>query len=668
MVESAVCSKIEDFEKAKTSLSEEFLSFVDKFYRVLKHASAQQSEMFSIDETIRHFFASNSLPKTFSDLKTIFSLSLDEHILLFLCATVEIKPEFTGLYADLTDSYNLQYITLDLGGKLLKTSLLKCLSNQSPLFQCPLLQIDKRSQFSQAPLRIIESILCYLLDIPFVDSRISSILKYVYPGLSHEKIPHSQQSILPQIQRHFEDPLISVFLQLLGEDDIGKEKIIARVCRDLGKKPVFLEGALLPDNTNDLQQFVRFLHTEAKLKNLLYVICFQEVGFEESLERKKGSFLFYALSYLSKCCLFLCRQPITAMQEHVVSLSVEKPSLEERMAQFFQICPLIKEAPLNWIGNLIEHFDLSERQMHAIAISLQNNSESEKTLSKLQDSVWNFCRQHSRIYLNDPSQRFAPKLGWKDIVLSEHQKEVLESMVSQVKQRYQVYREWGFAKKESRGLGIISLFYGPSGTGKTMAAEVIAQALELDVYQVNISKIVSKYIGETQKNLEEILSAAEKGSVVLLFDEADALFGKRGQVKEGRDRYFNMEINYLLYRIENYRGLSILTTNLKSNIDSAFHRRFHYILEFSYPTQEQRLQLWKSYFPNEAPRDFIDFEQLARITLTGANIRNIVLNAAFQASAAGAPINMSHVKRAIKAEYLKIEKPLTENEWKPILG
>jgi SpoVK/Ycf46/Vps4 family AAA+-type ATPase len=306
--------------------------------------------------------------------------------------------------------------------------------------------------------------------------------------------------------------------------------------------------------------------------------------------------------------------------------------------------------------------------MHAIATSLQNNSESEKTLSKLQDSVWNFCRQHSRIYLNDPSQRFAPKLGWKDIVLSEHQKEVLESMVSQVKQRYQVYREWGFAKKESRGLGIISLFYGPSGTGKTMAAEVIAQALELDVYQVNISKIVSKYIGETQKNLEEILSAAEKGSVVLLFDEADALFGKRGQVKEGRDRYFNMEINYLLYRIENYRGLSILTTNLKSNIDSAFHRRFHYILEFSYPTQEQRLQLWKSYFPNEAPRDFIDFEQLARITLTGANIRNIVLNAAFQASAAGAPINMSHVKRAIKAEYLKIEKPLTENEWKPILG
>ncbi len=227
-----------------------------------------------------------------------------------------------------------------------------------------------------------------------------------------------------------------------------------------------------------------------------------------------------------------------------------------------------------------------------------------------------------------------------------------------------MYRQWGFAARYSRGLGISALFAGASGTGKTMAAEVLAGELELDLYRIDLSAVVSKYIGETEKNLRRVFDAAEAGGAILLFDEADALFGKRSEVKDSHDRYANIEISYLLQRMEAYRGLAILTTNMKSALDSAFLRRIRFIVDFPFPDARMREKIWEGVFPTETPLGSVNFKQLARLNIAGGNIRNIAMNAAFLAASENEPVQMSHLLMAARTEYAKIEKPLTDAEFK----
>jgi SpoVK/Ycf46/Vps4 family AAA+-type ATPase len=196
---------------------------------------------------------------------------------------------------------------------------------------------------------------------------------------------------------------------------------------------------------------------------------------------------------------------------------------------------------------------------------------------------------------------------------------------------------------------------------------VLANELSLDLYRIDLSQVVSKYIGETEKNLRRVFDAAEEGGAILLFDEADALFGKRSEVKDSHDRYANIEVSYLLQRMEDYRGLAILTTNMKSALDTAFLRRIRFIVQFPFPDAAQRAEIWRRIFPRETPTEGLDMNRLARLNVTGGNIRNIALNAAFLAADAGEPVRMCHLLRAARSEYAKLEKPLTESEiggWK----
>jgi SpoVK/Ycf46/Vps4 family AAA+-type ATPase len=231
-----------------------------------------------------------------------------------------------------------------------------------------------------------------------------------------------------------------------------------------------------------------------------------------------------------------------------------------------------------------------------------------------------------------------------------------------VRQRSKVYETWGFTTKGTRGLGISALFAGASGTGKTMAAEVLAGELRLDLYRIDLSQVVSKYIGETEKNLRRVFDAAEEGSAILLFDEADALFGKRSEVKDSHDRYANIEVSYLLQRMEAYRGLAVLTTNMKNALDQAFLRRIRFVVQFPFPDAAQRAEIWRRIFPADTPTEDLKVDKLARLNVSGGNIRNIALNAAFLAADAGEPVGMAHLLRAARGEYSKLEKPLTEPE------
>jgi SpoVK/Ycf46/Vps4 family AAA+-type ATPase len=257
-----------------------------------------------------------------------------------------------------------------------------------------------------------------------------------------------------------------------------------------------------------------------------------------------------------------------------------------------------------------------------------------------------------------------PRYTWNDIVLPEDALTQLQEICQRVAFRHRVLGEWGFDRKLALGKGVTVLFAGPSGAGKTMAAEILANELGLDLYKIDLSGVVSKYIGETEKNLERIFVAAENANAILFFDEADALFGKRSEVSDAHDRYANIEISYLLQRMEEYDGIAILATNLRQNLDDAFIRRTAFTIHFPFPDAEHRLRIWARIWPPETPLAAdVDLQFLAeRCKLSGGNIKNVALAAAFLAAAEQRPVAMKHLQQAIRREYQKIGKVLDDTD------
>jgi SpoVK/Ycf46/Vps4 family AAA+-type ATPase len=311
------------------------------------------------------------------------------------------------------------------------------------------------------------------------------------------------------------------------------------------------------------------------------------------------------------------------------------------------------------IDRLVAQFDLGAGAIEAACDLAAGPAAAPREAAA---ALWDACRVESRPRLDDLAQRIDARAGWTELVVAEPQREVLREIAVQVRQRATVYERWGFAGQGGRGLGISALFSGASGTGKTMAAEVLAHELALDLYRVDLSQVISKYIGETEKNLRRIFDAADRGAAILLFDEADALFGKRSEVKDSHDRFANIEVSYLLQRMEAYRGLAILTTNAKSALDPAFLRRLRFVIGFAFPDAAQRAEIWRRVFPPGAPTEGLDPERLARLNVAGGNIRNIAIGAAFLAAEAGLPVRMAHVLRAAEREYAKLERPLHRAE------
>jgi SpoVK/Ycf46/Vps4 family AAA+-type ATPase len=337
------------------------------------------------------------------------------------------------------------------------------------------------------------------------------------------------------------------------------------------------------------------------------------------------------------------------------------------------------------LDTLANRFRLTSGQI-AAAVTLAQNQAGWSAATQVNQSHHQFNNQSHRRHFPLPTlydlfaaariqsgndlatlaRKVLPKATWNDLILPPDQLSQVRAICQQVKYQHIVYGQWGFGQKLSLGKGLNALFSGPPGTGKTMTAEVVANELGLDLYKIDLSQIVSKYIGETEKNLNRIFTAAEQTNAILFFDEADALFGKRSEVKDAHDRYANIEIAYLLQKMEEYEGITILTTNLMQNLDDAFTRRIRFIVEFPFPEAEYRLEIWRHIFPSATPiSDEVNFETIAqRFKLAGGNIRNIALAAAFLAAEAGQSVGTPHLLQAIRQEFQKMGRFVSEEEFR----
>jgi AAA+ superfamily predicted ATPase len=311
------------------------------------------------------------------------------------------------------------------------------------------------------------------------------------------------------------------------------------------------------------------------------------------------------------------------------------------------------------ITDLANRFRLTPGEIHRAvdALSFETAVGSDEPVD-IGQSLAGSCRSLSNQRLRELAIKIDARYSWSELVLPESKRALLRLICDQVRQQHKVFGEWGFGEKLRYGKGLSALFTGPPGTGKTMAVQVLASEINLDLYKVDLSTVISKYIGETEKNLSQIFKEAETSNAILFFDEADALFGKRTEVSDAHDRYANIEVSYLLQRMEEYNGIVILASNFRVNMDDAFVRRIRFIIDFPFPDEASRLEIWKVHFPKRAPRsDDIDYPLLAKkFAIPGGNIKNVVLNAAFMAAKEDGPIRMEHLLEGTKHEYEKIGK------------
>lgn len=316
------------------------------------------------------------------------------------------------------------------------------------------------------------------------------------------------------------------------------------------------------------------------------------------------------------------------------------------------------------IESLASQFTLTSGQIRDAAYSARYNAlqAGEKLVAA---HLFRAARNYSNPRLSSLARKVEPRYEWNDIILPANQLTILKELVATVRQRPKVLHEWGLGKKLTASDGVTVLFAGPPGTGKTMAAEVIAKELWLDLYKIDLASVVSKYIGETEKNLERIFSEAANSNAILFFDEADAIFGKRSEVKDAHDRYANLEVSYLLQRMEAYDGITILATNLRANLDEAFARRLQFAVDFPFPDIADRIRIWETLFPNEAPTEVdLDLSILAeRFELAGGNIRNILVASAYLAANENQPIGMSHLMHAAKRELQKMGRLVGDEDF-----
>ncbi|MEO6925572.1 MAG: ATP-binding protein [Rhodanobacter sp.] len=583
-------------------------------------------------------------------------LSPFERDLLLLCIGMELDTRFPALCAQAQHDPGKPYPTFALAFAVLDQPSWDALSPQRPLRWWRLLEIHQpgAQPLIGAALAVDERVVNFVKGMNYLDDRLAPLLT----PLASVVLPASQQRVADEVLASLQHAPADVPLpvvQLLGGDSVSKQAIAQSVAAAFGMQAYRLLAEVLPSATAEQETLLRLWQRESRLLPLALYLDAAEV-------EHGGVSAALATRFLARAggLVFAdVREPLAGAATQAISVDVAKPTALEQRAAWQR---LLGDAAGAQPHHLAGHFDFNLGSIEQIAHTALAAGDAKP--AALTQALWQGALARTRPALDQLAQRIEPKVGWDDLKLPDSEKQLLRQIADQVAQRSKVYDDWGFRARMNRGLSISALFAGESGTGKTMAAEVIAQELGLSLYRIDLSAVVSKYIGETEKNLRRLFDAAEDGGAILLFDEADALFGKRSEVKDSHDRYANIEVNYLLQRLESFRGLAILATNQKGALDSAFLRRLRFVVNFPFPGVAERRAIWGSVFPAQAGTGTLDLDRLARLTLSGGSIHGIALNAAFLAAAAGVPIGMPLLLDAARAEYRKLDKPVNEADFR----
>jgi AAA+ superfamily predicted ATPase len=607
----------------------------------------------------------------------LFQLSRFEEKCLAICLAPELDRKYDKLYAYLHDDVTRKRPSVDLVLSLLCSSSHErvearaIFSPHAPLIKYRLIQIIEHPSESPVPLldrpiKLDDRIVDLLLGYRDIDGRLESVARLIDCTEQGELTGRFEAAErLHEFVRAFVAEERSdhrgIVVHVYGPYGAGKRTMARVAAGALGLPLLCCDAERLLGGTLPVEDTFWLLAREALLQPA--VLCLENFDLLIADGERPGRFKFLldAIQTLSRVTVLCGSRPWCPQGavSHCVFTELELPTPRDaqRAAIWhdqFSKYPLI--APID-VGSLGSKFRFTPGQIRDALAAAQDLATWRKPTDAriTEQDLYAACRAQSNLQLARLARKTDSRDRWDDIVLPGDQLDQLHEICRQARNRHIVFGQWGFDQKLSHGKGLSVLFSGPPGTGKTMAAGVIAGELGLDLYRIDLSQVVSKYIGETEKNLDRIFSAAEHGNAILFFDEADALFGKRSEVRDSHDRYANVEISYLLQKMEEYEGMSILATNLRQHMDEAFMRRLQAVVEFPFPDEEFRERIWRKLFPSEAPLGTdVDFRLLAReIRLAGGSIKNIGVNAAFQASDNGGVIQMSHLWQAARREYQK---------------
>jgi len=598
----------------------------------------------ALDAGVAEAAAAMPAPGALDRLAETFELSAFERSLLLLCAGVEMD---SAIAEACVSGGRRGGATFGIGLAALDEPHWSALTPARPLRRWRLIETEPAPTLTGATLRIDERILHYLAGINVHDARLQALLRR-----------HEAPTLIAADHDTLADTLAAMWkrsstlppIHLGGDDEAGAEDVAAATAGRCAMQLFVIAAEDLPAGAVELQSFATLWEREAALLPAALLVQCGEARIPPA-----------AISLLEQLhgAAFIVARERPQLRRAALQYEVGKPAAPEQK-RLWQAALGATAGTLNGaLDGVATQFRLSAQAIGRAASTIGERIASGESAAS---ALWQTSRSSGRQRLDDLAQHVAPGATWDDLVLPEQQLGALRQLAAQVRRRIRVYDEWGFGRRNARGLGVSALFSGESGTGKTLAAEVLAGELHLDLYRIDLSSVVNKYIGETEKNLRRVFDAAEDTGAILLFDEADALFGKRSEVKDSHDRYANIEVSYLLQRMEAYRGLAILTTNLKSALDPAFQRRLRFIVHFPFPDAVQREAIWHRAFPANTPTESLDFTKLARLHVAGGAVRNIALNAAFLAADNDEPVTMRHLLAAAQAESAKLERPLSPTE------
>jgi hypothetical protein len=600
-------------------------------------------------------------PPALRALAALAGLDAFESEILLLAAAPSLDGSFARVYAELNDDRRRDCATLHLALSLFcnepseRLLAADSLMPSSPLRALRLIEVSEQDgqPLLLRGLGVDERVAAYLRGVNVCDERVTALVLPAPDGLASASAISASRHAASLIEGSGDEwpPAINI----VSEPDAGGHEVARLACAETHLQPRLLNlNRLAALDARERATLTALLSREALLANMAIVL--------DATAALPGSpvadVIDELLAQVSAVLFVISRERWTGAA--MTTVSVARPSRQEQASLWRAALASHANSVNGEVDVISQQFDFGPS---AIAETVSRVACHSPDISGR--ALWAACRERSGASLGELAHHIIPRYGWDDIVVPDEARAPLRELAAQVEQRPRVYETWGFGRQLSRGRGITALFAGPSGTGKTMAAEIVAGHLDLDLFRIDLAGVVSKYIGETEKNLRRLFDAAERSGAILFFDEADALFSTRTDVRDSHDRYANLEVNYLLQRMEDYSGLAILATNRRAGLDSAFLRRLRFIIDFHFPGIDDRRRMWQRAFPPQAALDGVDFATLANLELSGGSIKSIAINAAFLAASDGAAIGMPQIMRAATREYGKLSKPISAAEFGP---